>query len=413
MCTPLLMSHVSTKGDVMSFEALSLKKPLLKAILEKGYESPSPIQEAAIPLLIQGKDVLGRAETGTGKTAAFALPIIQHLHEAYHDKSKDPMALIIAPTRELVEQIKESFKHYGKFSHSKVLAVYGGVSINKQKQVLKKGVDILVATPGRLLDLMRQHSVFLKNVKFLVLDEADRMVDMGFVKDVKHIMNACPKERQTMMFSATLDREVMSIADQYLKHYEIVDVAPQALEMDHITQSLFYVSKEHKLDLLKKQLETEGNLQTLIFVRTKHGADKLTKSLAKLNYRVTAIHGNKTQHQRSRALELFKKHTFEILVATDVAARGLDIKNLPRIINYDMPEASDAYIHRMGRTGRAGQDGIVYSYCSKIERNHVRSIESKIKMTIPVISHEWEEVVVIPKRTTKRSPKLSRRRRRR
>ena len=397
----------------MTFESLELKKPLLKAILEKGYDTPSPIQKEAIPLLIRGKDVLGRAETGTGKTAAFALPIIQHLHESYHEKTKHPQALIIAPTRELVEQIKESFKHYGKFSHSKVLSVYGGISINKQKQVLKGGVDILVATPGRLLDLMRQHSVSLKHIKFLVLDEADRMVDMGFIKDVKDIINACPKERQTMMFSATLDREVMAIADQYLTQYDVVDVAPEALQMDHIKQSLFYVSKENKSDLLKHQLETEGHIQTLIFVRTTHRADKLTKSLAKLQYRVTAIHGDKTQHQRTKALDLFKKHHFEILVATDVAARGLDIKNLPRIINYDMPEAADAYIHRMGRTGRAGQDGIVYSYASKLERNHVKAVESTIKTAIPVISHEWEEVVVTKKPQHRKGPKLSGRRRRR
>lgn len=407
------MHHDSTQGERMTFESLELKKPLLKAILEKGYESPSPIQKQAIPLLIQGKDVLGRAETGTGKTAAFALPIIQHLHESYHEKTKHPQALIIAPTRELVEQIKESFMHYGKFSHSKVLSVYGGISIQKQKQVLKGGVDILVATPGRLLDLMRQKSVSLNHIKFLVLDEADRMVDMGFVKDVKDIMNACPKERQTMMFSATLDREVMAIADQYLSKYDVVDVAPQEFQMDHIKQSLFYVSKEDKLELLKHQLQTEGNIQTLIFVRTKHGADKLTKAIAKLDYRVTAIHGDKTQHQRTKALDLFKKNQFEILVATDVAARGLDIKNLPRIINFDMPEAADAYIHRMGRTGRAGQDGIVYSYASKLERNHVRAVESTIKASIPVISHEWEEVVAAPKRTAKRNPKLSGRRRRR
>ncbi len=397
----------------MTFESLELKKPLLKAILEQGYDTPSPIQKEAIPLLIRGKDVLGRAETGTGKTAAFALPIIQHLHESYHEKTKHPQALIIAPTRELVEQIKESFRHYGKFSHSKVLSVYGGISIQKQKQVLKGGVDILVATPGRLLDLMRQHSVSLKHIKFLVLDEADRMVDMGFIKDVKDIMNACPKERQTMMFSATLDREVMAIADQYLTQYDVVDVAPQALQMEHIKQSLYYVSKENKSELLKHQLETEGNIQTLIFVRTKHGADKLTKSLAKLQYRVTAIHGDKSQHQRTKALDLFKKHQFEILVATDVAARGLDIKNLPRIINYDMPEEADAYIHRMGRTGRAGQDGIVYSYASKLERNHVKTVESTIKTQIPVISHEWEEVVVTKKPQTRKGPKLSGRRRRR
>jgi len=397
----------------MTFESLELKKPLLKAILEQGYDTPSPIQKEAIPLLIRGKDVLGRAETGTGKTAAFALPIIQHLHESYHEKTKHPQALIIAPTRELVEQIKESFRHYGKFSHSKVLSVYGGISIQKQKQVLKGGVDILVATPGRLLDLMRQHSVSLKHIKFLVLDEADRMVDMGFIKDVKDIMNACPKERQTMMFSATLDREVMAIADQYLTQYDVVDVAPQTLQMEHIKQSLYYVSKENKSELLKHQLETEGNIQTLIFVRTKHGADKLTKSLAKLQYRVTAIHGDKSQHQRTKALDLFKKHQFEILVATDVAARGLDIKNLPRIINYDMPEEADAYIHRMGRTGRAGQDGIVYSYVSKLERNHVKAVESTIKTQIPVISHEWEEVVVTKKPQTRKGPKLSGRRRRR
>jgi ATP-dependent RNA helicase RhlE len=377
----------------MSFELLDLKKTVLKALHFKGYETPSPIQKQAIPLLIEGKDVLGRAETGTGKTAAFALPIIQSLHERYHEKGKHPLALILAPTRELVEQIKESFKDYGKYSHLRTFAVYGGVSIKPQKENLKRGIDILIATPGRLLDLMNQGSVSLQDISFLVLDEADRMVDMGFIKDVTYIMDQCPKTRQTMMFSATLDREVMAIADRYLTKYEIVDVAPAAIEMDNIEQFIYYVSKNDKTHLLKYHLEKDGRLQTLIFTRTKHGAENLTKVLMKSGYKVQSIHGNKSQAQRTKALDAFKKHHIEILVATDVAARGLDIKALPRIINFDMPEQADAYIHRMGRTGRAGLEGVVYSYCDKEERHLVKVIEKLIKMPIQTVSHEWEEVV--------------------
>ena len=393
----------------MSFQELQLIPPVLKAIQLKGYEIPSKIQAEAIPHLLLGKHVLGRAETGTGKTAAFLIPIIQTLHLSYHNKTRHPQALILAPTRELAEQIKESMKDYGKFSHLKTLAVYGGVSDRFQKKDLQKGIDVLIATPGRLLDLMRQKAIHLKDIKHFVLDEADRMLDMGFIDDVKLIISKLPEQKQMMMFSATIDREVLKLADQYLVDYETIDVAPKAVDMSQIKQTLYYVSKKDKMNLLKHQLQTLGMVQTLIFTKTKMTADMLTDMLVDEGFSAKVIHGDKSQQQRQRALDAFKQNKVELLVATDVAARGLDIKALPRIINYDMPEQPDAYIHRMGRTGRAGLSGEVFSYCAKDERHLLRPITQQLKSDIQVVTHPYEEVVApkVPFNRNKKRPNIS------
>lgn len=379
----------------MLFSSLPLIQPILKAVDKKGYTTPSPIQEAAIPVIVEGKNVLGRAETGTGKTAAFSLPIIQTLSKL--GNKRHPSALVLAPTRELVEQIKDSFLSYGSFTNLKVLAVYGGVSDRPQKQKLAKGIDILVATPGRLLDLINQKAVMLKFISHFVIDEADRMFDMGFIADVTKIMNMLPKNKQTLMFSATLDREVMALADQHIGTYEVVDVANEKVDLEHITQQLFYVSKRKKIELLKLHIKEGPALQTLIFTRTKRGADQLSKLLSDMHIKVAVIHGDKSQHQRLRALQGFKAHKYEFLIATDVAARGLDIPALPRIINYDVPEQADAYIHRMGRTGRAGLSGDVYTYCSKEERLLLKPIFKELESPLISTKHPFEEIVEVKK----------------
>ena len=379
----------------MLFSSLPLIQPILKAVDKKGYTTPSPIQEAAIPVIVEGKNVLGRAETGTGKTAAFSLPIIQTLSKL--GNKRHPSALVLAPTRELVEQIKDSFISYGSFTNLKVLAVYGGVSDRPQKQKLAKGIDILVATPGRLLDLINQKAVMLKFISHFVIDEADRMFDMGFIADVTKIMNMLPKNKQTLMFSATLDREVMALADEHIGTYDVVDVASEKVDLEHITQQLFYVSKRKKIDLLKSHIKEGPAVQTLIFTRTKRGADQLSKLLSDMHLKVAVIHGDKSQHQRLRALQGFKSHKFEFLIATDVAARGLDIPALPRIINYDVPEQADAYIHRMGRTGRAGLSGDVYTYCSKEERLLLKPIFKELESPLISTKHPFEEIVEVKK----------------
>ena len=379
----------------MLFSSLPLIQPILKAVDKKGYTTPSPIQEAAIPVIVEGKNVLGRAETGTGKTAAFSLPIIQTLSKL--ENKRHPSALVLAPTRELVEQIKDSFISYGSFTNLKVLAVYGGVSDRPQKQKLAKGIDILVATPGRLLDLINQKAVMLKFISHFVIDEADRMFDMGFIADVTKIMNMLPKNKQTLMFSATLDREVMALADEHIGTYDVVDVASEKVDLEHITQQLFYVSKRKKIDLLKSHIKEGPALQTLIFTRTKRGADQLSKLLSDMHLKVAVIHGDKSQHQRLRALQGFKSHKFEFLIATDVAARGLDIPALPRIINYNVPEQADAYIHRMGRTGRAGLSGDVYTYCSKEERLLLKPIFKELESPLISTKHPFEEIVEVKK----------------
>ena len=370
----------------MTFQALNLIEPILKAVAFEGYLEPSPIQEQAIPVLLEGKDLLASAQTGTGKTAAFAIPIIQAL---YHDGiekgyNKHIKALILAPTRELAEQIKESFRTYSRGLGLKTEVIYGGVSQRNQEKALNQGVDVLIATPGRLLDLMGQGIIHLDMVKFFVLDEADRMLDMGFVHDVRRIMVTVPKIRQTMLFSATIPNEILKLANELLTNPIRIEVTPPDQMIDKIKQSLFYVSKKDKTNLLIDLLMNPEMKSVLIFTRTKHGANKLVKELLAYGVKADAIHGNKSQNNRQKALSDFKSGKLRVLVATDIAARGIDIDELSHVINYDLPETPETYVHRMGRTGRAGLSGEAYSFCSQDENHLLKSVEKHIKMSIPV-----------------------------
>jgi len=374
------------QGEIMTFQALNLIDPILKAVAFEGYLEPSPIQEQAIPVLLQGKDILASAQTGTGKTAAFAIPIIQAL---YHDGiekgyNKHIKALILAPTRELAEQIKESFRTYSRGLGLKTEVIYGGVSQRNQEKALNQGVDVLIATPGRLLDLMGQGIIHLDMVKFFVLDEADRMLDMGFVHDVRRIMVTVPKIRQTMLFSATIPNEILKLANELLTNPIRIEVTPPDQVIDKIKQSLFYVSKKDKTNLLIDLLVNPEMKSVLIFTRTKHGANKLVKELLAYGVKADAIHGNKSQNNRQKALSDFKSGKLRVLVATDIAARGIDIDELSHVINYDLPETPETYVHRMGRTGRAGLSGEAYSFCSQDENHLLKSVEKHIKMSIPV-----------------------------
>jgi ATP-dependent RNA helicase RhlE len=374
------------QGEIMTFQALNLIEPILKAVAFEGYLEPSPIQEQAIPVLLEGKDLLASAQTGTGKTAAFAIPIIQAL---YHDGiekgyNKHIKALILAPTRELAEQIKESFRTYSRGLGLKTEVIYGGVSQRNQEKALNQGVDVLIATPGRLLDLMGQGIIHLDMVKFFVLDEADRMLDMGFVHDVRRIMVTVPKIRQTMLFSATIPNEILKLANELLTNPIRIEVTPPDQMIDKIKQSLFYVSKKDKTNLLIDLLVNPEMKSVLIFTRTKHGANKLVKELLAYGVKADAIHGNKSQNNRQKALSDFKSGILRVLVATDIAARGIDIDELSHVINYDLPETPETYVHRMGRTGRAGLSGEAYSFCSQDENHLLKSVEKHIKMSIPV-----------------------------
>jgi ATP-dependent RNA helicase RhlE len=380
----------------MTFEQLNIITPILKAIAFEGYETPSPIQEQAIPILLEGKDILASAQTGTGKTAAFAVPIIQALYNQDRSKitRKQIQALILAPTRELAEQIKDSFRSYSRNLGIKTEVVYGGVSQRNQETALNKGVDVLIATPGRLLDLMGQHLVNLDHVKFFVLDEADRMLDMGFIYDVKRIVMSVPKTRQTMLFSATIPNEILKLANEMLDNPVRIEVTPPEAMIDKIKQSLFYVSKKDKNNLLIDLLVKPSLQSILIFTRTKHGANKLVKELLSYGVKADAIHGNKSQARRQAALLDFKLKKLRVLVATDIAARGIDIDELSHVINFDLPETPETYVHRMGRTGRAGLSGEVYSFCSQDENNLLISIEKHIKMSIPVVEEQPFHVTI-------------------
>lgn len=370
----------------MTFQALNLIEPILKAVAFEGYTEPSPIQEQAIPVLLEGKDILASAQTGTGKTAAFAIPIIQALYHEGIEKgyNKHIKALILAPTRELAEQIKESFRTYSRGLGLKTEVIYGGVSQRNQEKALNQGVDVLIATPGRLLDLMGQGLVHLDKVKFFVLDEADRMLDMGFVHDVRRIMITVPKLRQTMLFSATIPNEILKLANELLTNPVRIEVTPPDQMIDKIKQSLFYVSKKDKTNLLIDLLVNPEMKSVLIFTRTKHGANKLVKELLAYGVKADAIHGNKSQNNRQKALSDFKLGKLRVLVATDIAARGIDIDQLSHVINYDLPETPETYVHRMGRTGRAGLSGEAYSFCSQDENHLLKQVEKHIKMSIPV-----------------------------
>ena len=380
----------------MTFDQLNIINPILKAIAQEGYTEPSPIQEQAIPVLLQKHDMLASAQTGTGKTAAFAIPIIQGLYqlELEIQGKKRIQALILAPTRELAEQIKDSFRNYSRDLGIITEVVYGGVSQKNQEIALKRGVDVLIATPGRLLDLMAQRLISLKYIKYFVLDEADRMLDMGFIHDVKKIASSIPKERQTMLFSATLPKEIINLAKDLLKDPVRIEVTPPEAMVDKISQKLFHVTKKDKSNLLIDLLVNPKLESVLIFTRTKQGANKLVKELLSYGVKADAIHGNKSQSNRQKALEAFKAKNLRVLVATDIAARGIDIDELSHVINYDLPETPETYVHRMGRTGRAGLSGEAYTFCSTDEDHLLKSIEKHIDMKIPVVEDHLYHVKI-------------------
>lgn len=372
----------------MTFQNLNLTAPLLKALDSEGYTQPTPIQERAIPLILEKKDVLGCAQTGTGKTAAFAIPILQLLSEKPEDSNnrKNISALILTPTRELAIQIEESFNAYGKFLDLKHLVIFGGVPQKKQTDALRRGVDILVATPGRLLDLMDQKFVHLQHIKIFVLDEADRMLDMGFVHDVKKVIAKLPARRQSLFFSATMPSEIVSLADKILVNPSKVEVTPVSSTANTIQQAVYFVDKKNKKNLLLDLLQNESIMSALVFSRTKHGANKIAQDLNKNGITTEAIHGNKSQNARQLALSNFKAKKTRVLVATDIAARGIDVDSLSHVINYELPNIPETYVHRIGRTGRAGASGIALSFCDQEEKEFLKDIHKLIAKTIPVVS---------------------------
>jgi len=370
----------------MQFKDLQLNKHILKAIFEEGYEFPTPVQEQTIPLVLAKKDVIASAQTGTGKTAAFALPILQLLFDKQDasKKGKKIRALVVSPTRELALQIEESFKTYGKYTNLRTTVIYGGTSIEPQKDVLKKGVDILIATPGRLLDLHKQDCIHLDFIETLVLDEADLMLDMGFIDDVKKIERLCPANKQVLLFSATIPAKVVELANTILKDPEEVDVTPTTSAAESVNQKLYYVPKTKKMELCLHLLRNTIKGDILIFRRTKFGVEKLESMLRRNDYNVDSIHGDKTQNDREKALNKFKNKEVNVLIATDVASRGIDIDNLDAVINFDIPNVPETYVHRIGRTGRAGNLGNSYSFCAADEKAYISSIEKLIGETIHV-----------------------------
>lgn len=374
----------------MLFENLNIAKPILKALQEEGYTNPTPIQEEAIPHIIKGKDLLGCAQTGTGKTAAFAVPVLQNIYndERLEKGSRTISALILAPTRELAIQIGESFTAYSKHSNINNTVIFGGVSQTAQVRALKRGVDVLVATPGRLLDLINQKFIDLSHVKYFVLDEADRMLDMGMINDVKKIIAKLPKSRQNMLFSATMPKEVTSLVNSILKNPVKVEVTPVSSTVDTITQGLYFIGKKQKKNLLISLLKDKSIPSILVFSRTKRGANMIANDLVKVGIEAQAIHGNKSQNARQLALNNFKEGKTRVLVATDIAARGIDVDELSHVINFDLPEVPETYVHRIGRTGRAGQSGVAISFCDEEEVDYLKGIEKLIGKEIPLIDGE-------------------------
>lgn len=370
----------------MIFKELGIIEPILKALTDQGYTKPTPIQEEAIPQLLAGKDLLGCAQTGTGKTAAFAIPLLQNIYNSEKGSkgAKYIKGLILAPTRELAIQIGENVTSYGRYMDIKNTEIFGGVSQNPQTRAIKAGVDILIATPGRLIDLINQGFIDLSSVNYLILDEADRMLDMGMLNDVKKIISKLPKVRQNMLFSATMPNEIMKLVNSILKNPVRIEVTPVSSTIDTITQGLYHVSKKHKVNLLIDILKDKSIESLLVFSRTKHGANKITNQLIKVGIEAQAIHGNKSQNARQLALNNFKEGKTRVLVATDIAARGIDVDDLSYVINYDLPEVPETYVHRIGRTGRAGQSGIALSFCDYEERDYLKNIEKLIGKNIPL-----------------------------
>ncbi|RGM45288.1 MULTISPECIES: DEAD/DEAH box helicase [Bacteroides] len=367
----------------MTFENLKLIEPILRALQEEGYSTPTPIQEKSIPILLQGKDLLGCAQTGTGKTAAFSIPILQKLYKT--DNRQGIKALILTPTRELAIQIGESFEAYGKYTGLRHAVIFGGVGQKPQTDELKRGIQILIATPGRLQDLVNQGFINLKTLDFFVLDEADRMLDMGFIHDIRRILKLLPPRRQTLFFSATMPPEIEKLAKSMLTAPEKVEVTPVSSTVDTISQSIYFVEKKEKKDLLLYLLKDPAIESVLIFTRTKYGADKLARILNKAGIGAEAIHGNKSQNARQRALTGFKSHTLRVLIATDIAARGIDVDQLSHVINYELPNIPETYVHRIGRTGRAGHNGVAISFCESEELPYLKDIQKLIGKTIPIV----------------------------
>lgn len=371
----------------MTFRNLEIIEPILEAVKAEGYTHPTPIQEQAIPILLKGKDLLGVAQTGTGKTAAFAIPILQHLFMEKGQKrgTGGIRALIVTPTRELAIQIGESFSAYGKFTGISNTVIFGGVKQGAQTRALEKGIEVLIATPGRLLDLMNQGYISLEHIGYFVLDEADRMLDMGFIHDIRKIIARLPERRQSLFFSATMPPDIVELSRKILGNPEKVSVRPEQTTAEKVEQSVFYVSRENKLKLLSHIITGNPGASVLVFSRTKHGADKIVKMLKKEGVDASAIHGNKSQGARQQALGNFKSGEKNVLVATDIAARGIDIDELQMVVNYDLPNIPETYVHRIGRTARAGAGGTAVSFCDTDEKPYLRDIQRLINLTIPVV----------------------------
>ena len=399
----------------MQFQDLKLNNMLLQAVKQEGYSTPTPIQEQAIPYILDGRDVIGCAQTGTGKTAAFALPIIQRL--GTDKRRRHIRVLVLSPTRELAAQIDEKFGIYGRQTHLKHTVIFGGVGQQPQVKAIQRGVDILVATPGRLLDLMNQGIVKLNTVEIFVLDEADRMLDMGFIHDVKRVIKVLPNKRQTLLFSATMPDAIQQLSKRILIDPVRVEVTPQATTVEKIDQSVFLVERTGKKELLQYLLRDPAVERVLVFTRTKHRANNLAKQLTRAQLPADAIHGDKSQTARTRALENFKNGRTRILIATDIAARGLDIDAVSHVINFDLPNESESYVHRIGRTARAGASGIAYSFCAIDERKYLKDIEKLIRQDIPVVAdHPFVSTAIEPeppKRETKEERNKNRSSRRR
>ncbi|UMB59556.1 DEAD/DEAH box helicase [Lutibacter sp. A80] len=401
----------------MTFKDLAIIEPILKALQEEGYTHPTPIQQQAIPILLNRKDLLGCAQTGTGKTAAFTIPILQHLYNSKGDtKGKRKIkSLIVTPTRELAIQINESITSYGKYTGLKNVVIFGGVKQGGQTDALRRGTDILVATPGRLLDLISQGFISLQDIKYFVLDEADQMLDMGFIHDIKKIIAKLPFKRQSLFFSATMPPAIAELSSKILNNYERVTIKPKQATAEKVAQSVYFVSKPNKTKLLIHLIEENPEASILVFSRTKHGADKIVRVLGKSQIKSAAIHGNKSQGARQRALGNFKKGELNILIATDIAARGIDVEDLSMVINYDLPNIPETYVHRIGRTGRAKASGVALSFCNQEEKAYLKDIQKLINQQIPLIEDhpfpldENEEIPLVAKPSKNQRKKAKRR----
>ena len=377
----------------LTFVSLGVAEPILRALAAENYTHPTPIQGKAIPALLEGRDLLGIAQTGTGKTAAFGLPLLQKLSTGHVPPGpKQARALILAPTRELAVQIEQSLRTYGRFLNLKLAVILGGVSQNNQVRAMARGVDILVATPGRLLDLVQQKHVRLDAVECFIVDEADRMLDMGFIRDVRKLVALLPKKRQSMLFSATMPDDIVKLTHDMLHQPERIEIAPQGKTADRVEQKLYFVPMPQKRQLLSELLKDLSLNRVIVFTRTKHGANRVAEHLSRTGVVAEAIHGNKSQNARQRALDMFKSGKARVLVATDIAARGIDIDNISHVVNFELPNEPESYVHRIGRTARAGADGIAISFCDASERGYLRDIERIIRMKIDVVAHELPEL---------------------